>query len=266
MGLSAVAITDHDTVDGIQEALSAGERLGFTVVPGVEITLEHQHTTMDMLGYFLDGPPSHTLRAQLAELRRYRDQRNARILERLAEIGMPIDPQRLSAVAGDGAVGRPHIGLAMVQSGYVDSVSSAFRLYLGRGGPAWVDRRRLSLRAAVQLLRESDGLAVLAHPGIIHTEFADLESIVHDAVDAGIVGLECYHPAHSATTVATCLELAAHHNLAVTGGSDFHGTLKPNVRLGCGPNGMVFADEILAQLAAASTQPPRPRDPGQRRE
>ena len=178
MGLSAVAVTDHDTVDGLPEALAAGERLGIEVIPGVEINLEHDRVTMDMLGYFLAGRPSDELQEELAELRAYRDERNARMLERLAELGMPLDPGDLAAAAENGAVGRPHIGEAMVRRGYASSISEAFELYLRRGAPAWVDRRRLSLGRALKLLRASGALPVIAHPGIIRTDAAGLNHIV----------------------------------------------------------------------------------------
>ncbi len=143
-GLRAIAITDHDSIDGLAEALAAGERLGIEVVPGVELNLEHEQVTMDLLGYFFGRCPGEAMQAQLAELRRYRDERNARILERLAELGLPLEPAELAAIAEDGAAGRPHIGEAMRRRGYVDSVSDAFRRYLRRGAPAWVDRRRRS--------------------------------------------------------------------------------------------------------------------------
>ena len=253
MGLSAVAVTDHDTVDGLPEALTAGERLDFRVVSGVEINLEHERVTMDMLGYFLGGRPSAALEGQLAELRRYRDQRNARIVERLAGLGLPLDPVDLAEAAGDGAIGRPHIGLALMRRGHVDSVSDAFRLYLRRGAPAWVDRCRLSLHAAVRLLSDCGGLAVLAHPGLIRVDpsgSGSLAGLVRDAVTAGIAGLECYHPLHDEETIETCLALAARHDLVVTGGSDFHGAIKPDIRLGAGPGGMTFPDEMLAELTA----------------
>jgi predicted metal-dependent phosphoesterase TrpH len=139
--------------------------------------------------------------------------------------------------------------LALVRRGYVASVKEAFRLYLRRGAPAWVDRRRLSLRAAVELLGDSGGVAVLAHPGLIHAE-RGLETVVHDAAATGIVGLECYHPGHDEATIATCLRLAKRFGLVVTGGSDFHGAIKPDVHLGLGPHGMTFSDEILVRLSA----------------
>jgi predicted metal-dependent phosphoesterase TrpH len=255
LGLTAVAVTDHDTVDGLPEALAAGERLGIRVVPGVEINLEHERITMDMLGYFLGGCPSDELKQELAELRVYRDERNARIVERLAGLGFVLDAADLAA-AENGSVGRPHIGEAMVRRGYVGSISEAFELYLRRGAPAWVDRRRLSLGAAVRLLRASGGLPVLAHPGIIRTDAAGLDHLLRDAVRAGIAGLECYYPLHDATAVKAFLVLAGKYGLVATGGSDFHGSVKPNAHLGVGPGGMAFSDDLLAGLRAVAAPPP----------
>ena len=248
LGLTAVAVTDHDTVDGLPEALAAGERLGIDVIPGVEINLEHDRVTMDMLGYFLAGAPTEELQQELAELRVYRVERNDRMLERLAEIGLPLDPEDLAAAAENGAVGRPHIGEAMVRRGYVSSISEAFELYLRRGAPAWVDRRRLGLGRALKLLRASGALPVLAHPGIIRTDPAGLDHIVRDAARAGLAGIECYYPLHDAETVARCLGLAEKYALVPTGGSDYHGTVKPKARLGVGSLGGPVPDDVLADL------------------
>ena len=248
IGLSAVAVTDHDTVDGLEEALAAGMRLGIEVIPGVEINLEHEHVTLDMLGYFLDGRPSNELCHQLARLRSYRDERNERILARLAELGYPVSAEELALVAGGAAVGRPHIGEALRRRGYVSSISEAFTRFLRRGAPAFVDRRRLSLAEGVRLLRDSGGLAVVAHPGIIHTDDAGLRDICARAARAGAVGFECYYSSYSPQTLATCLQLAADFGLVATGGSDFHGATKPAVRLGAGPGGMPIPDHVLADL------------------
>jgi predicted metal-dependent phosphoesterase TrpH len=248
LGLSAVAVTDHDTVDGLPEALAAGERLGIDVIPGVEINLEHDRVTMDMLGYFLAGMPTDELQQELVELRAYRTERNARMVERLAELGMPLDPADLEAAAENGAVGRPHIGEAMVRRGYVSSISEAFELYLRRGAPAWVDRRRLALGHALKLLRASGALPVLAHPGIIRTDPAGLNHIVRDAAREGMAGIECYYPLHDEETVTRCLGLAAKYALVPTGGSDYHGTVKPKARLGVGSGGGPVPDHVLADL------------------
>jgi predicted metal-dependent phosphoesterase TrpH len=247
-GLTAVAVTDHDTVDGLPEAIAAGERLGVEVIPGVEINLEHDRVTMDMLGYFLAGAPTDELQRELAELRVYREERNLRMVARLAELGFPLDPADLAAAAENGAVGRPHIGEAMMRRGYVSSITEAFELYLRRGAPAWVDRRRLALGRALKLLRASGAVPVLAHPGIIRTDAAGLNHIVRDAARAGLAGIECYYPLHDADTVARCLGLARKYALVPTGGSDYHGTVKPKARLGVGSLGEPVPDEVLADL------------------
>jgi 3',5'-nucleoside bisphosphate phosphatase len=247
-GLAAIAVTDHDTVDGLPEAIAAGERLGVEVIPGVEINLEHDRVTMDMLGYFLAGAPTDELQRELAELRVYREERNLRMVERLAGLGLPLDPDDLAAEAENGAVGRPHIGEAMVRRGYVSSISEAFELYLRRGAPAWVDRRRLALSRALKLLRASGALPVLAHPGIIRTDATGLSHIVRDAARSGLAGIECYYPLHDAETVARCLGLARRYALVPTGGSDYHGTVKPKARLGIGSLGEPVPDEVLADL------------------
>jgi predicted metal-dependent phosphoesterase TrpH len=248
LGLSAVAVTDHDTVDGLPQALAAGERLGVRVVPGVELNCEHDRVTMDVLGYFLGGAPSPELEEELAELRRYRDERNARILERLSELGYPIGTDDLAQVAAGGAVGRPHIGEAMVRLGYAESVADAFTRFLKRGAPAWVDRRRLALGAAIRLLRDSGALPVLAHPGIIRTDDAGLEHIVRDAARQGLAGIEVLYPLHDERTVAVCTGLAERYALAPTGGSDYHGSVKPGIRLGVAAGGAPVPDQILAGL------------------
>ncbi len=247
IGLTAVAITDHDSVEGIAEAVEAGRRHDIEVVPGVEIPLQFEQVTLDMLGYFLCEPPSAELRAQLARLRQDRDERNTRILARLTRLGMPVTPEDLAAVARGEAVGRPHIGEALRRLGYVDSISDAFNRFLRRGAPAFVDRRRLGLAEALHLIRASNALPVVAHPGLIRTDAAGLERLVQEAVRHGLVGLECYYPTHDAATVARCLALAERYGLVATGGSDFHGDVKPN-RLGVADGDHPIPDCILVEL------------------
>ncbi len=249
LGLAAIAITDHDTVDGLAEGVEAGTRSRMRVVPGIEINLEHDRVTMDLLGYFVAGEPSAELKAELVRLRAYRDERNEKILARLAELGYPVDAADLEAIAEDGSVGRPHIGEAMRRRGYVQSISEAFERFLRRGAPAWVDRQRLSLTRAIRLLRASGGLPVLAHPGIIRTDEAGLERIVREGARLGLAGIECYYPLHDAATVQRCLELAAKYALAPTGGSDYHGSVKPDAHLGIGSGGRPIPDRLLDDLA-----------------
>ena len=247
-GLRAVAITDHDSVDGLEEALAAGERLGIEVVPGVELNLEHDQVTLDLLGYFFGRCPGAELQGALAEMRAYRDERNARMLERLAELGMPIEPDELAAIAEDGAAGRPHIGEAMRRRGYVDSISEAFRLYLRRGATAWVDRRRLSLgerRAAAARVRRPAG----DRPSRHHPDRR--RGPRHARARGGPArrrrpGVPL--PAARRRHVAACLALCDRFGLVATGGSDFHGAVKPDIRLGRADGGRPVPDELLEGL------------------
>lgn len=248
LGLTAVAVTDHDSIDGHEEALDAGHDLGIEVVPGVEINLEHERVTLDLLGYFLGDPPGSHLQRKLDELRRYRNERNRRMLTQLAGFGYPVEAGELRRIAGGRAIGRPHIGEAMRRRGYVDSIDEAFSRFLRRGAPAWVDRRRLSLREATRLVRRSGGLPVIAHPGIIRADEAGLAHLVRDAARCGVAGIECYYPSHDAETVRRILALAGANGLVVTGGSDFHGDTKPDVSLGRGAGARPIPDEILAEL------------------
>ncbi len=276
LGLSAVGITDHDSIDGVAEAVAAGRKLGVDVVAGVEINLFHDQMTVDLLGYFPGGladdgseggqpgggqpgggeleggepDAGAALRAALAELRQARDVRNAQILERLRELGYPVTPEELADIAGSGAVGRPHIGEAMRRHGYVETITEAFQRFLARGAPAWVDRRRLSLSEAVRLVARADGVAAIAHPGIIRTDAEGLARLVGEARRCGVDGLECFYPEHDEKTVARCLVLAASNDLVPTGGSDFHGQTKPDVRLGRANDGRPVPDAVLAGLRA----------------
>jgi predicted metal-dependent phosphoesterase TrpH len=254
IGLHAVAITDHDSIDGIEEGLRAGERFGVEVVPGVEIPLEFESFTLDMLGYFLCGAPSAEFRGQLERLRHDRDERNALILEKLAQLGCPLDPAELADVADGEAVGRPHIGEALRRRGYVATITEAFDRFLRRGAPAFVDRRRLGLAQAVRLVVASGGVAVIAHPGIIRTDDAGLRRFVQEATRQGVVGLECSYPRYSDDVETRCLALAEEFNLVPTGGSDFHGQIKPDNPLGRGTGGRPIPDEPLAQLKARCVQ------------
>jgi hypothetical protein len=248
VGLSAVAVTDHDSVDGLAEALDAGREFGVEVVPGVEVNIEHDGVPLDLLGYFLGGSPGEGLRSTLEELRHGRDMRNARILERLRDLGYPVDAAELDAIAGGGAVGRPHIAEALRRRGHVVSVAEAFDRFLQRGAPCWVNRSRLSVFEAVRLIRHVAGVAVIAHPGLIRTDAAGLARIVREARRCGAGGIECYHSSHDAATVARALALAKANGLVATGGSDFHGAAKPGVRLGQAAGGRPVPYSVLADL------------------
>lgn len=217
LGLRAVAITDHDAVGGVEEALRAGERFGVTVVPGVEISAGLEGREVHILGFCVDHqhPPLLNL---LKHSQAVRVKRVERILDRLEHMGIHLDYDYVMALGGAGAVGRPHIAKALVEYGYVGSEAEAFETLIGDGCPGYVPRERVSPQEAIGIIHQAGGVAGWAHPGVErHDEW--LDSFVAMGLDA----LEIVHPDHSREDVARYRDLAARFGLVATGGSDFHG-------------------------------------------
>ncbi|KIL35228.1 metal-dependent phosphoesterase [Cohnella kolymensis] len=221
-GLSAVAITDHDTVAGIPEALEAGERYGISVVPGVEISTALDGRDIHMLGYGISHQDP-LLLSRLSSLRNVRNRRNEQILARLAELGMPVSMAEVEAAAGKSgrgseSVGRPHIAQVLMNKGYASDLRDAFDRFLGEGKPAYVSPPRISPFEAVAWIHEAGGAAVVAHPGLY-----DNDDLVAALLEAGADGVEAFHSDHDAEQEARYSALADRHSKLVTGGSDFHG-------------------------------------------
>jgi len=231
-GLYAVGITDHDTTAGVAEALEAGEKLSVEVVPGVELSVNHERLgSLHILGYWI-RPGHPDLAGRLEDIRGGRGKRNERILARLAELDCPLDPEEVQQIAGGDVVGRPHLAQAMLKHGYVKSTQEAFDRYLARGKPAYMERERMNPAEAIERIGRAGGVAVWAHPGLIGLQESELEKEITDLVAAGLSGIEAYYPEHSAQTTDLLLRLCQRHDLAPTGGTDFHGAVKPDVKLG----------------------------------
>jgi len=213
--LLAIAITDHDTTEGIDEALDAARGTELEVIPGVEISSDVPHEEVHLLGYYIDHHDP-TLEKKLCAFRQTRLHRAREMLAKLAALGFPLQWEIVAELAGGGSVGRPHIAQAMVKMGYVASTDEAFSLYLGRNGPAYVERYKLSPLEAVSLITEARGLAVLAHP-------LKVTHFVHSLMEQGLVGLEVYYNGYSAEDIRKLARLARKFDLIPTGGSDFHG-------------------------------------------
>lgn len=241
-GLCAIALTDHDTMDGVAEALQAGMRLGVEVIPGVELNTESPAGEVHVLGYFPPpegwspeaDPAGHGAGVVgavidrefydlLASRRDSRAERARKMVQRLRELGMPLSYEDVLRQAGDAPVGRPHIARALLEAGYVESVKEAFDRWLHRGGPAYVPREKLSPAEAVQAIIDAGGVPVLAHPGRI-----DGQWVIQELIDAGLEGLECYYPEHTPEQTERYLGLAREHGLVVTGGTDYHGPRSPH--------------------------------------
>jgi predicted metal-dependent phosphoesterase TrpH len=215
-GLRYIALADHDTTDGIEEALDAAAGTPLTVIPAVEMsTLDGGSHELHILGYHIDHRHL-PLQERLAQLRRSRVERAQAILDLLAKQGRPLSWDRVAALADEGSLGRPHIAQAMVEAEYADSVESAFREYLRRGGAAYVPRAKLSPSEAIDLVLRAGGVPVLAHPTRIIEHVPGL-------VRAGLLGLEAYYSGYLEAEVAYLRRLAKKHGLVVTGGTDYHG-------------------------------------------
>jgi predicted metal-dependent phosphoesterase TrpH len=217
IGLQAVAITDHDTTGGVEEAQTAAPP-GLRVIPGVELSAEDVHGDVHMLGYFIDIHQP-VFQQSLEDFRVRRFYRAQAIVDKLAGMGMPLDWSQIEAQVAGGAVGRGHIARAMVAAGYVAAVPDAFERYLYPGGPAYVARKRLSPEESIELIHLAGGAAVLAHPVLV----ADYAGLLPRLVAAGLDGVETAYPLHSAQAEAELREIARRHDLVMTGGSDFHG-------------------------------------------
>jgi hypothetical protein len=214
--LAALAITDHDTVEGIPRALAVAGTV-LEVVPGIELSTAFEGADLHILGYYVN--PEHVqLRERLQGFQQERRDRARSILERLRELGAPVDLDAVLELAGPGVVGRPHVAQAMVRAGLVADFDDAFDRYLGSQAPAYVPRPAFSPAEAIALIHAADGVSVLAHPG---PQMPD--SVIERLNAAGLRGIEVWHPQHGNATVRRYQALAERLGLLATGGSDFHG-------------------------------------------
>ncbi|MGH2398229.1 MAG: PHP domain-containing protein [bacterium] len=215
-GVGILAVADHDTTDAVDTAIAEGRRLGVEVIPAVEINTDVDTTEVHVLGYYIDHHQN-WLQEFLTRQRDGRVNRAARMVEKLNALGIPITYDRVRAIAG-GAVGRPHVARALIETGAVASTEEAFEKYLGRNGPAYVERLKVTPQEAVQVILKAGGIPVLAHPG-----WGVREEMIAPLVEGGLEGLEVYYPDHTPAMVTRFLEIAAQFRLLVTGGTDFHG-------------------------------------------
>lgn len=230
-GFSLIAVTDHDTMGGVAEALEAGKKYNVDVVPGVEIssgvTLE-----VHMLGYGM-SPDHPVMKAMMEDMRAARVERMERIIENLQNMGVPITVEEVEAVAG-GAIGRPHIAQVLIAHGLVPDVRTAFREYIGVGAKAYVERRKMTSEQVIANIRDAGGVPVLAHGGLLRISEVELNQWIDSMAKKGLMGLECYHNAHTPQMERLLRAAAERNGLLVTGGSDFHGASRPDVEMGTG--------------------------------
>ena len=249
-GARAVAVTDHDTVAAISQARSAAERLGIEFVAGIEISAEYSPGTMHILGYCIDDE-SVTLAAKLEELKKAREERNPQIANRLRLLGFQISYDEVVALAGNRVVGRPHFARLMIQKGYVTTIQEAFDRFLKKDAAAYVAKARLSPAESIALIHEAGGVAVLAHPYQLKlSSYEEVDQLVGELADLGLDGIEAVYSRHSVSERGSYSEIAARHGLLVTGGSDYHGSYKPDISIVTGLGDLDVPYQLLELLKA----------------
>ena len=217
IGLRGIAITDHDTIDGIEEGISASKGLKeFILIPGIEFSSLHKDQEIHILGYFIDNRNSQLI-SITNKIKEYRDTRATKTIEALKELNIEIDMEGVNPGGKKKSIGRPHIARALMEKGYVKSVQEAFEKYLSKGRPAYVSRFKFSLIDTIETIKNAKGIAVLAHPGLLDKSVNLLEIL-----DLGLEGIEVYHTDHSKEDSLKYWRLAQERELLVTGGTDYH--------------------------------------------
>lgn len=242
-GLKAIAVTDHDTVGGLQEALKEAEALGLEVVPGVEISVDFR-PEMHILGYFFSSGYA-SINEVLEELKKKRAERNPKIIKRLNELGMDISMEEVEALSPGGITGRPHIARVMVSKGYAQSEREAFEKFLGSGRPAYFSKAKLTPEQGIDEILKAGGLPVLAHPIFLNLKEAELDTLLKSLKKAGLKGVEVYYSENTEAQTEELIRLADRNGLFATGGSDFHGSFKPDIEIGTGMGSLAVGYGLL---------------------
>lgn len=247
LGISHLAITDHDSVQAIAPAREACKKLGITLIPAIELSVRYRDRPMDILGYGIQPDHPRLTEALATQIER-RNRRIPLMLKRLEERGLNLTEADVREAAQGQVIGRPHIARALVDKGVVDSIAEAFEKYLGRGRSGYVPKEVLAPIDAIQLIKKTGGLAVLAHPTYLRFDGDEFEVMLGELIEAGLEGIEVYYSQHTQEEVEAYEQAAKRHGLLATGGSDFHGANKPHIRLGIGPMGQPLHEELALNL------------------
>jgi 3',5'-nucleoside bisphosphate phosphatase len=249
-GARSIAITDHDTVGAFAEARVAADRCDIEFVPGIEISAEFSPGTMHILGYFVDDE-SAPLKEKLATLKNAREKRNPEIALRLQSLGFDISYDEVAHLAANRVVGRPHFARLLVEKGYVRTIQEAFDKLLKKGAPAYVEKARLSPADSIKLVHQAGGVAVLAHPYQLKLpSYEAVSELVAELAAIGLDGVEATYSRHSPAERSTYSEIATRHDLLVTGGSDYHGSYKPDIDIVTGLGDLEVPYALLEALKA----------------
>ncbi|MGD2185914.1 MAG: PHP domain-containing protein [Desulfobacterales bacterium] len=255
--LAAIAITDHDSVDGSKEALQIGTPPSLHFLTGVEISAAHPpffpgSGSFHILGYAINLDHG-DLNQTLVQLQDARKNRNPEILNRLNKLGFQLSLEEVNQQVGEGQLGRPHIAYAMMKKGFVASIDEAFDRYLGAGKPAYADKYRIRCEQAIKIIRQAGGIPVLAHPAHLNIENEqELDRLVQNLIKIGLAGIEVYYPGHSARQIRQYSKLAEKYGLLMTGGTDFHGSITPKIKMGSGDGDLFVPYNLYEDLINAN--------------
>jgi len=254
LNLAAIAITDHDSIYGSKEALRTGIPPSLKFLTGVEISAAHPaffpgSGSFHILGYGI-RLDNHALNQTLNKLREARKNRNPKIIKRLNELGFKISLEDVNLTVADGQLGRPHIAHAMLKKGFVESMDEAFDKFLGAGKPAYVDKERIGCEEAIKMIRGARGVPVLAHPALLNIDDDwQMDELIRNLIKIGMRGIEVYYPEHSSEQTQLYKELAIKYDLLMTGGTDFHGSITPKIKMGTGKGELFIPYKLYEQLA-----------------
>ena len=247
LGFAAMALTDHDSVEGCARMTVACDAEGIEFIPGTELTAEIDDTELHLLGYFLDTN-NEKLLSEIAKFQIVRQNRIHEMVAAINKLGVPLEAETVFALANCKSPGRPHVARALVKAGLVANLDEAFERFLKKNRPAWVPKAKMSALEGIELIHQAGGLAVMAHPGLNRTD-----EIIPALVDAGLDGIECFHTKHSTATSERYLEIAAKYNLLVTGGSDCHGFSKNKPLIGTVKLPYEYVEKMKAKATRRKT-------------
>ncbi|MDL2229125.1 PHP domain-containing protein [Treponema sp. OttesenSCG-928-L16] len=246
-GISAIALTDHDTIDGNDEAAAAADTLGIHFIPGIELEIQWEPGEFHLLGLGIKNPSGDFLEA-LRTIAEIRKQRNLGILEKMQEMGISADYGDIKAMSEGNTIGRPHFAAFLVERRVVKNREQAFSRYLGKGRPLYIPKEGLAFRRAVEMIKESGGIAVLAHPMSLYVSWGRLPGLIADLKDQGLDGIEAWHPTAKPRACKRLEELGLRLGLYISAGSDFHGASRPDRKLGISSGGRKIEDSVLEAI------------------
>ena len=247
-GLAAIAITDHDTLDGIDEAIEAGKAIGVEVIPGIELSANFRKGTIHILGYYLNHLDQELI-AKVKYLQEVRENRNQKMIENLNQAGIDISFNDLLKEAKGGLIARPHFARAMHKKGVVKTEEEAFQKYLNKGAPTYVSKVRFTSEEAIQLIVKNGGVPVLAHPITVEQDLnCAIDDFIEELISIGLQGLEVYYSTHDKDREDNYAKCAGKFDLLMTGGSDFHGSIKAEFSLGTGQDNLYLPMCLLDKM------------------